>query len=136
VTPDAPKHNIKKTFLSGNCFSKLSEKVNYQGRLLLTEEFVGELREEIDDALEHLAGFICHQIDLKPDKNARSNFSWTDQLCEGGLTKPSGELMLHMQELEKIFNDTNGDWHWQSQTHLYFFIENVPIKSSKNDPLS
>jgi hypothetical protein len=65
VTPDAQKHNIKESLLSGNCFSlfsKLSEKVNYQGRLLLTEEFVGEFREKIDDALEHLAGFICHQI--------------------------------------------------------------------------
>jgi hypothetical protein len=48
VTPDAPKHNIKETLLSGNCFSKLSGEVNDQGRLL-TKEFVNELMEESDD---------------------------------------------------------------------------------------
>lgn len=65
------------------------------------------------DALENVAGYICYRLkDSLDDTYIAGNstsYSWVDHLSEGGLCKPSNELMENMQLLEKVFRQLNGD---------------------------
>ena len=46
--------------------------------------------------------------DIRADSNNNPTFTWVNHLSEGGLSKPTSNMMLHMTELEKIFNEFNG----------------------------
>lgn len=78
---------------------------------------VEDVAEELDslhyDGLEHLTGYICHRLkdpDLYESPSQPStSYTWTDQLSEGFLKKPTKQLMGHMEKLENIFNETNGE---------------------------
>lgn len=71
------------------------------------------------DGLENLAGYICHKLhkevpNIRVDStfhsvNPHFSYTWVDQLNEGGLSKPTQSMMIHMSSLESIFNDANGD---------------------------
>ena len=66
------------------------------------------------DALEHLAGYICYKV-KNPEliishdvvNTTSDTFTWTNQIFEGFLEKPKENLMLHMEELEAIFQKYN-----------------------------
>ena len=66
------------------------------------------------DGLENLAGFICHKlrhdvlnIRVSPENNTKH--TWINHLSEGGLSKPTEEMMEYIKRLEFIFNNSNGD---------------------------
>ena len=97
--------------LSGDLLNTLTTDLN------VLDKPVDELEMLQYDGLEHLAGYICHKIkspDLVVDSSVvntsrDSSFTWTNQLAEGGLQKPTEELMGKMESLEKIFKQFNGD---------------------------
>ena len=64
------------------------------------------------DGLENLAGYICHRLrsveEIHTDSNNDNTFTWVNHLSEGGLSKPTSDLMLRMEELDKVFNEFNG----------------------------
>lgn len=105
---DTPSVEIDELNLCGAVFSSVKVIEN-------SEEPLDKLEEELSDieydGLEHLAGYICHKI--KQDDNASrvlsQEYTWTSHLSEGGLTRPSPEIMNQMQELEKIFQLANSD---------------------------
>lgn len=65
------------------------------------------------DALENVAGYICYRLkDSLDDTYISANntgYSWVDHLSEGGLCKPSYEMMENMKLLENIFRNMNGE---------------------------
>lgn len=78
-----------------------------------SDDIIKELNSLEYDGLEHLAGYICKRIkdsDLYESKEAPpKSYTWTDQLSEGFLKKPTENLMKEMQKLEHIFNSSNGE---------------------------
>jgi len=64
------------------------------------------------DGLDNLAGYICHRLksveEIHADSNNDNTFTWVNHLSEGGLSKPTSDMMLRMTELEKVFNEFNG----------------------------
>lgn len=68
------------------------------------------------DALENIAGYICHKLGEEvpnisvPKDNLQSHsYTWVDHLSEGGLSKPTDQMMAHVQALHKIFENLNSD---------------------------
>ena len=62
------------------------------------------------DGLENLAGYICHKLrDQVPDiaiprkSNNVESLTWVNHLSEGGLSKPTENMMPDMQALHAIF---------------------------------
>lgn len=67
------------------------------------------------DGLENLAGYICHKlrdevpsISISKDQ-PQTSFTWVNHLSEGGLSKPTDQMMVHMQALHQIFQKINQD---------------------------
>lgn len=79
------------------------------------------------DALEHLAGYICKRLKLPglsleigaPD----NSYTWTNQLSEGFLYKPTDGLMGNMEALEIIFNQLNGEKILFKEGFLKYMLE-------------
>jgi hypothetical protein len=82
--------------------------------MTLKQEKCEEFEEETQlacDGLENLAGYICHRLkEVIPNihDNWESSYTWVNHLSEGGLSKPTAEMMTHMSALENIFNEANG----------------------------
>lgn len=99
-TPDLAKD------LSRQCFGALQIKQTNN-----TTDDVIELEDIAYDGLENVAGFICNKLKVSDSSTstvAPSSYTWVDHLSEGGLAKPSPQLMQHMEELETIFQNFNG----------------------------
>lgn len=77
------------------------------------------------DALEFLGGYILNRMKFKYpevvqnyiDKDC-SNFTWTDQISEGGLQKPNTDFIEKLTELEEIFNEYNGSELKHGQNYI------------------
>lgn len=81
--------------------------------VIIAEEPADEFESLQYDSLEHLAGYICHRI-KNPDlavqnTQQESSFTWTNQLTEGFLQKPTDEMMMDMEKLETIFKIFNNE---------------------------
>lgn len=62
------------------------------------------------DGLEHLGGYICYRLKMPAELEAplfENDWSWTNQLTEGGLKKPSFEMLTKLEKLENIFKTFN-----------------------------
>lgn len=102
----------KDKLLSKECFSQLTkfddDIPSDELFLPFEEEFDNE--NDIDDlkydAIEHVTGYICHKIKMG-SSSTTENFTWTDQLSEGGLIKPDKKLIEQVQKLEEIFDSVN-----------------------------
>lgn len=75
-----------------------------------------ELSDLAYDGLENLAGYICHRLkEQEPNISVPRNelevqpYTWIDHLSEGGLSKPTEEMMGKIQELHTIFNTINNE---------------------------
>jgi len=96
--------------LSKECFSELTDPVPAGSEV--PDTLMQELDELAYDGLENLAGFICHKF-RKDEPSAfcsnQESFTWVDHLSEGGLKKPSEELMAQLRQLEQVFDAVNSD---------------------------
>lgn len=103
-TPDLPKENLSAQYLS-----KLCSEDNTSGH-----EEESEFNDLVYDGLENIGGYICHKLNLVSESNSihlpstSRSYTWTDHLSEGGLVKPTPELMEHFEKLENIFLEFNG----------------------------
>lgn len=63
------------------------------------------------DALEHMAGYICHRTkNPKNCVNDQANpYTWTYQLSEGFLRKPTDEFMSALEKIQISFNIFSGN---------------------------
>nr|AGL76355.1 transposase [Drosophila buzzatii] len=78
------------------------------------------------DALENLAGYVCHRLKMSghnDENNIDSTFTWVDQVSEGGLCKPTQEIMNSFKSLEIIFRNLNGDSLLITENYLKKHIE-------------
>lgn len=124
-TPDIP--------LSGSLISKLNpspdpsaEDDNNMENIITMED----INEMAYDGLENLAGFICHKLkDSTLQSSSSATYSWIDHLSEGGLSKPSPTFMSHIEELNRVFIETNKEGLAIGGN----FIHNLLIKSSRID---
>lgn len=90
-----------------------------------------EINELAYDGLENLAGFVCHKLkDPTLQSSSNESYSWIDQLSEGGLSKPSPTFMAHIEELNKVFLEVNGEELLTGQGN---FIKNLLLKSTNID---
>lgn len=105
---------------------------------LVVEEAADPREEELKaleyDALEHVAGYICHRV-RNPDivasaGAAATGWTWVDQLSEGYLTKPAPEFVALLEKLEMIFREMNGE---DSLVFRKGFIQYLMDKSSHID---
>lgn len=117
-TPDIPLSGV------------LIEKLNIPS-VADSNEDISALREELNelayDGLENLAGFVCHKLknsDL--ESSSSETYSWVDHLSEGGLSKPSSTFMGHIEELNRVFLEVNGE---ELVTGENNFIHNLLEKS-------
>lgn len=99
----------KEELLSGQCFADLTTPV-----CDAPDPLISELDELQYDGLENLAGFICHKLKKKEpsascSSSSQETFTWVNHLSEGGLKKPTEQLMAQLHQLEQIFNKVNAD---------------------------
>lgn len=125
-----PNLEPNEKLLSKACFSGLFSDSHTEYVMNNCDPLVAELDDLQYDGLENLAGFICHRLkEHEPTivSSSENNFSWVNHLSEGGLTKPSEEFMVKMEQLEKIFMDVNSD-----SLHICKgYIQNLLTKSSQ-----
>lgn len=76
-----------------------------------TDAMARELDSLQYDGVEHLAGYICYRLKDPQlyEPNQTQTYTWTDQLSEGFLKKPTKNLMEDVVQLEEVFNAINGD---------------------------
>lgn len=89
------------------------EDFNLEDDLEFEKDDNAELQSLQYDALEHLAGYICHRVkdpeySESLDEQSKT-YTWTDQLSEGFLRKPTEKLMSTLEQMESIFNNFNGN---------------------------
>lgn len=118
--------------LSSNFFKTLNSGIN-----IPEEAPEDELKSLQYDGLEHLAGYICHKINNPElvvaneiiNTHKDSSFTWTNQLSEGFLQKPTEQMMQNMQQLELIFQQFNGDQIVYCRNYIKTLVDlslNVP----------
>lgn len=103
--------------------------------VIIAEEPADEFESLQYDSLEHLAGYICHRI-KSPDlavqnTQQESSFTWTNQLTEGFLQKPTDEMMMVIEKLEtifKIFNNEEIVYCRNYLKQLLFFIKRHTVR--------
>lgn len=75
------------------------------------QQFNPELESLEYDGLENVAGYICKRLRAEVPNIAvegnDDNYSWVNHLSEGGLSKPTQELMVHLRAMQNVFNDIN-----------------------------
>lgn len=85
------------------------------------DECIAVLR---NDGLENLAGYICHKLKDEVPAQVEENGTcpWVHHLNEGGLSKPSNELMECLEECNQTFDRLNANGlliaHQYIKTHL------------------
>lgn len=105
------------------------------------EDFENDFDEMRLDALENLAGFIikkCRKY-INPDiavNNEINNYSWVDEISEGGLIKPSKLFLNEIYKLEKIFENINNNTIRVQSNYLKNLISlatnvNLPMKAKE-----
>lgn len=88
-----------------------------------------ELTDMAYDGLENLAGYICHKLGDEvpnistPKDQPQTSYTWVDHLSEGGLSKPSNEMMGHMQALHNIFQNLNQNSLFITKNFLKIHLE-------------
>lgn len=80
------------------------------------------------DGLENLAGYICHRLkeeipNIAIKSSEDKTFTWVSHLNEGGLSKPTDELMAQLSKLEQIFKSINKDSLLVTSDFLKMHIE-------------
>jgi len=92
----------------------------------------GNEAEEFDelqhDAVENVAGYLCHKLkdkisELPVTTEQKQSLTWVDHVSEGGLCKPSREFVEKVCELERIFKKTNGDLICVRQNYIKNLME-------------
>lgn len=124
-TPDlrtSLSSTLPETLLSGQCFSQLiSPEPEDETEVINNDPIILELDAISYDGLENLAGFISHKLkNIEPTASTSSeqHFTWVDHLSEGGLSKPSEQMMHIMQQLESIFQSVNAESIFICQGYL------------------
>lgn len=129
MVDDTPDMEIAES-LSTDLFGSLDQQVS-------ADPGPEELESLQYDGLEHLAGYICKRVKDPAlivehsvvNTQRDTSFTWTNQLSEGFLHKPNDKMMVVMQQMEDIFNTTNGE-------EIVFcsnYIENLISKTSNID---
>ena len=68
------------------------------------------LNELAYDGLEHLASFICSELnDPNLEQPNQTSYTWTSHLSEQGSHVPSDNFMKDMEKLDTLFREFNGD---------------------------
>lgn len=124
-TPDLP---IEEVNLCGHYFSAVDDnKEPEEPSDSTTLNSVDiELSDIEYDGLENLAGYICYKmkhLDTSTSTTSTSSYTWVSHLSEGGLSKPSSEFMIQLEELEKIFRSVNKDSLLISKNYLKKLVE-------------
>lgn len=93
--------------LQDNFTGNILSKIHVENEII-EDDYNIELNEIQHDGLENLAGYICHKIKEK-SPSPSGHYTWIDHLSEGGLSKPSQELLSKLTDLEIIFHNFNSD---------------------------
>lgn len=78
--------------------------------------------------MENLAGYICHKLkgeipNISINSSEDKTFTWVTHLNEGGLSKPSDEIIAHISEMKQIFKKNNKDTLLIAKDFLKLHIE-------------
>lgn len=123
--------------MSEQCFGPLTIPTEHQEDGL-REELSKELDDLTYDGLENLTGFICHKLKkLNPDtcvsKTTDNEYSWVNHLSEGGLSKPSHDLMDQTAKLEQIFDRVNKETLHISKNYMANLLEQCKNVECSNE---